>query len=227
MPAGIKALSQHGRRCPERQAAAVPGRRTWEADMGFRITSETKTNDVIGSDSLRFTTTAGIASVFAAVVGAAIPVLDKITALNVSENVKIAMLGLVGAGVVGYAIASAGDVLARAYATAHVHPAEATQKDGKEIKSPPMPASEYAVGEFVKRLDQIVPALKDALAAPGHRLSIVPLPEAISVKTRLHDDCKVVALCSADGNDPEHVLYLVARKGAGLELKAKEEMEVV
>ena len=135
--------------------------------VGTLLSSDTKENDVVGADSLRFTTAAGYAAAVTAVVGALLPVLDKVTALSVSENIKIAMLGLVGAGVLAYAVASAGDVVARAYATAHVHPAEGTGTGAK----PPRPAAEYIAEAVIEALTKAAPAAKTELKAISTALS--------------------------------------------------------
>lgn len=89
--------------------------------MGL-LPPESKPKDVIEAGSLRFTTTAGYAAAITAIVAGAVPVLDWVTDLNVNDSLKIALVGLVGAGVLGWAIASAGDVLARAYASAYMKP---------------------------------------------------------------------------------------------------------
>src|SRR5215212_4278969 len=79
--------------------------------------TDTKTID---TPSTPFTSVAGISAAAAAIVAAVISVLQGLDVLNVTEPVKIALLGLVGAGLLAWAIAAAGDSLARAYAVAHV-----------------------------------------------------------------------------------------------------------
>ncbi len=194
----------------------------------MRYASKTEEKDVIGTPSLRFTTAAGIASVFTAVVGAALPVLDKLDALKVTENVKIAMLGLVGAGVVGYAIASAGDVLARAYASAHVIPAAVTSGEGETKKTDPIPVAKYMVDKLVAEAELIRPGLERMLTtSSSHTRHVIALDGAhLNVKTRLHDDCEVLALAWDDGN-PEALQYLTAHEGEAPSWLTKRELEVV
>lgn len=75
---------------------------------------------VIDTPGTRFTSAAGFSAAIAAALAGALAVLQGLDVLEITEPVKIALNGLVGAGVLAWAIAAAGDLLARAYALAHV-----------------------------------------------------------------------------------------------------------
>lgn len=195
------------------------------------LSGSTKSTDVIGADSLRFTTTAGFAAAVTAIVGGLLPILDKLDALNVSENIKIAMLGLVGAGILGWAIASAGDVLARAYATAHVHPAGS---DGGS----PTPASEYVVKQILDKLPAVEAKAQAAASAASSKATamttaistvpagtVIPLGIAIAAKHKQTHPCHVYAV-RQDPTDKEKLQYLVARHGITPEWAPEHDVEV-
>jgi hypothetical protein len=190
--------------------------------LSFLYDSATKSTDVVGSDSLRFTTTAGFAGAVTAIVGALLPILDKITALKVSENIKIAAIGLIGAGVLAWAIASAGDVLARAYATAHVHPA-----DGD---TPPTPATEWAVSQVLDILRNAAPALQEdasklteAVAGSRDR-EIIPLAGGVKAKYKQHRG-EVYAV-RRDASDPTKLEYLFGRETEMPAWASEDDLEV-
>jgi uncharacterized protein YejL (UPF0352 family) len=187
-----------------------------------------ETGDVVASDSLRFTTAAGFASAVTAIVSGLVAVLDKITALDVDENIKIALLGVVGAGIVGWSIASAGDVLARAYATSHVHPKEGDQD--------PRPAIEVAAATlaegFTKGLtasstsakrnaNEIAAVLKELKAGPA--LTEVGVP--ITLLDEHENQCTLLAL-RLNPATPQETECLVSRPGRELEWEPLRSLQV-
>lgn len=92
-----------------------------EAHLGAFSADST---DLLQAKGLRFTTLSGGASL-TAVLGSAIlsiaqPILDK----DFSDAVTVGLLGVLAAGLIGYALSSAGDVIARAYVSAHVSSAD-------------------------------------------------------------------------------------------------------
>jgi hypothetical protein len=202
------------------------------------FSGDTEQTDVVGADSLRFTTAAGYASAVTAVLGGLLPVLDKVNVLDVSENIKIAMIALVGAGVISYAIASAGDVLARAYATAHVHPASGTAPNA----IPPKPIAEYITDTLLAELKRVAPVLKtevkDATTALRKELNaaavtlstsptgtIFPMTEGVEARYKSSHVCKVFALRRDEAN-PTRLEYLLAQPGEMPEWKPQDEVEV-
>jgi hypothetical protein len=90
---------------------------------------------VIDTPPLGVTTLAGLSGAFTALVAAAIAVLQGLDVLNVTEPVKIALIGLVGAGILAWAIAAAGDTFARAYALAHVTRTEPGQDNQPALQT--------------------------------------------------------------------------------------------
>lgn len=129
------------------------------------LTADSKPNDVIEAGSLRFTTTAGYAAAITAILAGMVPVLDWLTRLEVSENLKIALLALIGAGVLGWAIASVGDVLARAYASAYMKP----RKNDSDPATP-------LLGEFIdayKATHSATTASVQRLYVSAHRQVVV------------------------------------------------------
>lgn len=94
--------------CPNRQRRTAVGT--------FTKTDE----EPVQASPMRFTAVAGYAGAFTAATSAAIAVLPQIIELEVGDNIKVALIALVGAGVIAWAVASAGDALGRAYLTAHM-----------------------------------------------------------------------------------------------------------
>ena len=75
---------------------------------------------VIDTPGTPFTSAAGFSAAIAAALAGALAILQGLDVLEITEPVKIALIGLVGAGILAWAIAAAADSLARAYAVAHV-----------------------------------------------------------------------------------------------------------
>lgn len=76
--------------------------------------------DLIESDTLKSTTIAGVAAVLAAVAGALPSILKIFEGTNVPTLVQFGGVLLIGLAAIAWAIATAGDALARAYASGHV-----------------------------------------------------------------------------------------------------------
>ena len=81
-----------------------------------------ETGDRIEARPLKFSGVAGITSAMVAIAGAIPAVLQALDELNLSDTQFLGVVGLIAAGVLGFAIASAGDALARAYSAAWVVP---------------------------------------------------------------------------------------------------------
>ncbi len=82
--------------------------------------NRTTENDVIKSDTLNATTTAGVSAFIVGIAGALPPALKALGVDGVPANAQLGGLLLIGLAAIAWAIATAGDGLARAYATAHV-----------------------------------------------------------------------------------------------------------
>ncbi len=160
-------------------------------------------NDVVESDSLRVTWWAALSASVTTIGAFAVAVLDQLNALTIPDNIKIALIGLIGAGVVGWAIASSGDALARAYAAAHVTSNE---------DDVPKPAIQTAAAALVTAYEKAHPAAPPAGANGQGRL--VPLP-SVEVRVGNADAKAVLALVKED----KSVEYLVGLPGQQLDWK--------
>jgi hypothetical protein len=109
------------------------------AGLGNLLTATTREGDVVSGEATGFATKAGFAAAITAIAGAVIAAVEEFASLMVDPAIKVAALGLVGIGALAWAIAATDDVLARAYATAHV-----VASPGTEEK--PMPVLQWAVG---------------------------------------------------------------------------------
>jgi hypothetical protein len=97
----------------------------------FGSSSINTTTPAIDTPSTGFTSAAGwlagISAVITALGTGLLTLLQNANVVSLSEPVKVALIGFVGVGILAYAIAAAGDSLARAYAVAHV-----TRIEGKD-----------------------------------------------------------------------------------------------
>ena len=85
-------------------------------------TSTSPNTPVIDTPSPNFTWIAGVSGAITALIAGAIAIGQGLgfDVLAAPTPVKVALIGLIGAGIIGWSIAAAGDTLARAYALAHV-----------------------------------------------------------------------------------------------------------
>jgi hypothetical protein len=81
---------------------------------------KTNEEEVIGGRATGFATKAGFAAALTAITGVVLAIVQEVDSSNVHLAVKVAALGLIGVGALAWSIAATGDVLARAYASAHV-----------------------------------------------------------------------------------------------------------
>lgn len=161
--------------------------------------------DLIEARKLGFTTAAGFASLIVVIVGGVIPALDPIFEKDISDPLKIAVIGLVGVGIIGWAIAGTGDVLARAYASAHI-----VRFEGK----PNQPALQTAANELQEAIDKLASAYSDAHPSSAKKTpaQLIALPTPLDVEVRGTASKAVAALVEED----ETVKYLVGRPGEEL-----------
>jgi len=155
-------------------------------------------NNVIAADTLGTTTVAGIGASIAAISGAVVALLPTFAGMNVPDSLKVAGIAVVGLATVAWAIATAGDALARAYATAHVEPGKTT---------PALPAALAAIAASYERaVFGVAGDLKDgsdtktpALAAAIQRLADAHETSTFGVVGKLKDesDTKTPALAAA------------------------------
>ena len=120
--------------------------------------------------------------------------------LEAPTPITVALIALVGAGVIGWSIAATGDTLARAYASAHV-----TRTEVGENNQP-------AIQTAAEKLAQVYAAAHgisteaNTTATPQGRL--VPFPTPLPVKVRGKDAQAVAVLVSGESGK-ETQKYLV------------------
>lgn len=184
--------------------------------------------DVVNADPLQITWWAALAGSATAIIAFVIAILDELNALEVSENIKIALVGLIGAGIIGWAISSAADALAKVYSTAHVTP-EVTQttSEGVEKKTPARPAIQTAADTLAKGYGAAhgVPATgapAAAAPAPAAEQQFVPLP---LLTVQVGDDAQAKAVLALVKDD-KTVEYLVGLNGQQLGWKPQSEVRI-
>jgi hypothetical protein len=171
-------------------------------------------NNLVESDRLGFTTVAGGASGAVAVIALLTAVLDWLEGVTVNENIKIALIGLAGAGFLAWAIASTGDVLARAYAAAHV---VNTDPKTTQTSQPALQAAadklEPKLGELLKAYNAAHPSAPPAPpASPDQGITVFSLPAPLDILVNADSGQAIAVRVQADGK----VRYLVGIKGQRL-----------
>jgi hypothetical protein len=151
--------------------------------IGGALGGSPTAGDRIESEPLNFTSSAGIAGVIAALAGAIPALLEALTVLELSDAQFIAVLALIGAGTVAFAIASAGDALARAYASAWV----VARTDEEAAK----PVLQLAAEKYAE-------ARAPAEAPPSGKV-VVAAPAGMVIKAVGGEELRVMALELAPG----------------------------
>jgi hypothetical protein len=144
-------------------------------------------NDIVKSDTLGSTTVAGVGAFIVGGTGAVVAFLDAIKAADVEVEVLVAGIGLMGLAVLGWSIATAGDALARAYATAHVTPGTEKPALAQAIED-----VSFGVKSELKNGDK-QPAIAEAIKA----LATSYENASFGVKSELKDGDKHPALAEA------------------------------
>ncbi len=126
-----------------------------------------KTGDVVGGRATGFATKAGFGAALTAITGAAVAAVQQIGSISVDPAIKVAALGLIGLGALAWSIAATGDVLARAYASAHVVPGDGGGS--------PTPVGQWAlttvIREAAKAPGLVAQVLAEAQATSSSRAS--------------------------------------------------------
>lgn len=155
-----------------------------------------------------FTSGAGFSAAATAIVAATIAVLQALNVLDISEPIRIALIALVGAGILAWAIAAAGDSLARAYGLAHV-----TRTDPTKENEPAIKTAAFKLAEVYAAANPAVDAQKAATAAQV-RLCAFPVPLQVRAQG---SDAQAVALFVSGEVGKEQQRYLVGRHNRKLE----------
>lgn len=143
---------------------------------------------VIEAEMLGSTTIAGIGAAFTGLVGVVTALLSAFG--DVPDAVTAAGVGLIGVAALAWAVAAAGDAIARAYATAHV-----TGEDGDPEPAPP-PATVPAVGAVAAGTGHGT-AANGSAAAGGPRW--MPAPRGIHVVVEGHQRPVAALVVGEDG----------------------------
>jgi hypothetical protein len=154
-----------------------------------------------------FTSAAGFSAAIAAALAGALAVLQGLNVLEISEPVRIALIGLVGVGILAWAIAAAGDSLARAYGLAHV-----TRKVGEE-NQPAIQTAANKLAEVYAAANGIT--ITDGKLTPAPQGQVTPLPTPLKVKLRGKDALAIALLVSGESGK-ETQRYLVGLPDAQL-----------
>ncbi len=147
--------------------------------MESLLGTSTSEGDVVGGKATGFATKAGFAAALTGITGVVIAAVQQFAELKVDPALKVAALALVGIGALAWAIASAGDVIARAYASAHVVPAP---KAGEE----PTPVLQWALSSSGGSPSPLAAALQalaasTAAAAGGPNKETPPSSQLVAV----------------------------------------------
>ena len=183
------------------------------AEVPGTISNPNPEKNLIESDKLGFTTVAGGASGIVVVVALLTAVVDWLEGVSVNENVKIALIGLAGAGFLAWAIASGADVLARGYAASHVANKDTAHQPALQAATEKL---EPKLGELVKAYGAAHPPVRPdggtpvaALPAPVAPPAPVTLPVTLDVQVGTGQARAIAARVQADGK----ISYLVALQG--------------
>ena len=170
---------------------------------------------VIYTPAVPFTSAAGFSAAITAIGAAVIAVLPTVTVLAVSEPVKVALIALIGAGVLAWAIAAAGDSFARAYGLAHV-----TRTEPNKPNQPAIQTAAFKLAEVYAAANPAVDAQKAAAAA---QMRLCPFPAPLPVKAQGKDAHAVAVLVSGESGKEEQ-RYLVGRSGGKFQWLDEDEI---
>lgn len=163
----------------------------------------TKTStEVIDTPSPGFTWIAGVSGAITAIVAALVSIGQGLgfEVLDAPTPITVALIALVGAGIIGWSIAATGDTLARAYALAHV----TRTKEGEENQ----PALQIAADQLAKVYAAAHGISTDAntTATPQGRFTAFPTPLPVKVRGK---DAQAVAVLVSGESGKETQRYLV------------------
>jgi hypothetical protein len=99
--------------------------------------SANTSTQVIDTPAVGFTWIAGLSGAITAIIAAIISIGQGlgINVLEAPTPITVALIALVGAGIIGWSIAATGDTLARAYASAHVTRTETGENNQPAIQT--------------------------------------------------------------------------------------------
>lgn len=156
---------------------------------------------------------------FTALGAAAIAIYQVIAGVNTTDPLKIALIGLVGVGILAWAIAATGDTIARAYASAHVTRTEPGKENQPALQAAAIRfADAYAAAHGVKPPTPAIPTDGGAPAATNSVYSpsapaaskecCLGISPPLQVKVR-GKDAQAVAVLTSGESGKETQRYLV------------------
>ncbi len=145
----------------------------------FTSSSSSTTPPTIDTPPLVVTALPQFFGAFTALGAAAIAIYQVVAGVDTTDPLKIALIGLVGVGILAWAIAATGDTIARAYASAHVTRTEPGKENQPALQAAAIRfADAYAAAHGAK---PPTPAIPPNGAAPATTHSnYVPSPTAAS-----------------------------------------------
>jgi hypothetical protein len=157
---------------------------------------------VIDTPAVGFTWIAGLSGAATAIIAAVISIGQGlgIDVLNSSTPITVALIALVGAGVIGWSIAATGDTLARAYASAHV-----TRTETGENNQPAIQTAAEKLAQVYAAANGVSTGANTTVTPQGR---LVAFPSPLPVKVRGKDGQAVAALVSGESGK-ETQRYLV------------------
>lgn len=187
--------------------------------MSFLFTgSGTPTYDpVIDTPPTRFTTTAGYSAALATILAGLVVIGQGLgfDPVNAPTPIKVALIGLVGLGILAWAIAATGDSLARAYALAHV-----SRTDPSKPNEPAIKTAAFRLAEVYAAANPAVDGQKAQLeaqkVAAAAQVRLCPFPAPLPVKAQGRDANAVAVLVSGETGQ-EQQRYLVGRPNSKLQ----------
>jgi hypothetical protein len=177
---------------------------------GMSTSTSTSTNTstkVIDSPAVGYTWVAGVFGAITAILAAIVTIGQGLgfEVLEAPTPITVALIALIGAGIIGWSIAATGDTLARAYASAHV-----TRTETGENNQP-------AIQTAAEKLAQVYGAAHgistdaNTNATPQGRLTAFPTPLPVKVRG---NDAQAVAVLVSGESGKETQRYLVGLPGS-------------
>ena len=169
---------------------------------------------------------------FTALGAAAIAIYQVIAGVDTTDPLKIALIGLVGVGILAWAIAATGDTIARAYASAHVTRTEPGKENQPALQAAAIRfADAYAAAHGVKPPTPAIPTDGAALVATPSNYSpstatasqeyCFPISPVRKVKVGLNDGEAIAVKVKREGGKVTEE-YLVGTPGSNYGWKIKD-----
>ena len=198
----------------------------------FTSSSSSTTPPTIDTPPLVVTALPQFFGAFTALGAAAIAIYQVIAGVDTTDPLKIALIGLVGIGILAWAIAATGDTIARAYASAHVTRTEPGKENQPALQAAAIRFSDaYAAAHGIKPptpaipTDGVVSAASSSNYSPSpttaSQENFFPISPVRKVKGRLLDGEAIAVKVKSQG-DKVTEEYLVGTPGGNYSWKIKD-----